>query len=374
MPKILKLFACLFAGEVPPPGQCLKLGGRSPSSSRQRLGLGDAPLPARGNASSWGEALPPARGDTSGWGGAPLPARAYLVNYITENIKGDWGWRISLATAALPALILILPETPNSLIQQGHDHTEVKRLLQRIHGHDDVHAELDDLIASSNASKAIKYPFTNIMQRRYRPQLVMSIAIPLFQQVTGINVITFYAPILFQTLGSGVSASLLSSIVLGIVGLSMTIFSSSIVDKLGRRVIFQVSEVQMLSTQLMIGAIMAAKLGDHGDLSQGYSITVLILIGVYMARFEFSWGPLGWLVPSEIFPLEIRSAAQSITVAVSFFFSFLVTQTFLAMLCHLKYWTFFFFGFLGGDHDRFRLRFVTGDEEYADGKDGFCLD
>ncbi|KAF3782559.1 Hexose carrier protein [Nymphaea thermarum] len=81
-----------------------------------------------------------------------------------------------------------------------------------------------------------------------------------------------------------------------------------------------------------VGAIMAEKLGDHGALSKADSYLVLVLIGIYVSGFGISWGPLGWLVPSEIYPLEIRSASQSITVAMSFTFTFLISQTFLAML------------------------------------------
>ncbi|CAK9188071.1 unnamed protein product [Ilex paraguariensis] len=194
---------------------------------------------------------------------------------------------------------------------------------------DDVQAELDDLIKASGISKTIKYPFKNIIRAKYRPQLVMSITIPFFQQVTGINVISFYAPVLFRTIGFGESASLLSLL---------------IVDKVGRSFLFIVGGSQMFVSQMLIGGLMAAKLGDHGGLSKGDDLLVLILICIYVAGFGLSRGPLGWLVPTENFPLEIRSAAQSITVAVGFFFIFLVAQTFLAMLCHFKFGIFFFFG------------------------------
>ena len=100
----------------------------------------------------------------------------------------------------------------------------------------------------------------------------------------------------------------------------------------------------MFVSQMMIGAILAVKLGDHGGMSKAYGVLVLILICIYVAGFSLSWGPLGWLVTSEIFPLEIRSAAQSITVAVGFLFTFLAAQTFLAMLCHFRSWIFVFFG------------------------------
>ncbi|KAK4385165.1 Hexose carrier protein HEX6 [Sesamum angolense] len=182
---------------------------------------------------------------------------ASLTNYGTEKIKGDWGWRISLLMAALPALVLLvgalfLPETPNSLIQQGRDNEKAKRLLEKIRGTDDVQEEFDDLVKASKASKAIKHPFKNILRRKYRPQLVMSIAIPFFQQVTGINVISFYAPILFMTIGSGVSASLMSTLILGIVATSMTIVSSFVVDKLGRRAIFHAGGITMFVTQVLM--------------------------------------------------------------------------------------------------------------------------
>lgn len=274
---------------------------------------------------------------------------ANLINYGTEKIKGGWGWRISLAMAAVPASILtlgalFLPETPNSLIQRANNHERAKLVLQRVRGTTDVQAELDDLIKASSISRTVENPFKNIIRRKYRPQLVMAIAIPFFQQVTGINVIAFYAPILFRTIGLGESASLLSSIVTGVVGTTSTFISMLVVDKLGRRALFIFGGIQMFVSQVMVGGFMAAELGDHGGMDKGYACLVLILICVYVAGFGWSWGPLGWLVPSEIFPLEIRSAGQSIVVAVSFLFTFIVAQTFLSMLCHFKSGIFFFFG------------------------------
>lgn len=126
---------------------------------------------------------------------------ANLINYCTEKIERGWGWRISLAMAAVPALILTigaicLPDTPSSLIQRNDNKDKGRIMLQRIRGTQDVQLELDDLVKASSVSKTIKHPFRKIVQRRYRPQLVMAVSIPFFQQVTGINVIAFYAPVL----------------------------------------------------------------------------------------------------------------------------------------------------------------------------------
>ncbi|KAF7836325.1 Hexose carrier protein HEX6 [Senna tora] len=127
-------------------------------------------------------------------------------------------------------------------------------------------------------------------------------------------------------------------------GTISTFISMLVVDKVGRRVLFTIGGIQMLFSQVIIGAIMATQLGDEGGLSKGYAYLILVLICIYVAGFGWSWGPLGWLIPSEIFPLEIRSAAQSVSVGVNFLFTFIVAQSFLTMLCHLKFGTFFFFG------------------------------
>lgn len=111
---------------------------------------------------------------------------ANLLNYGTQKIKGGWGWRISVALAAVPASILtlgaiFLSETPNSLIQHNNNQEKAKRMQQKVRGTDDVQAEFDDIVKASDISKTIKNPFKKIIQRRYRPQFVMSIMIPFFQ-------------------------------------------------------------------------------------------------------------------------------------------------------------------------------------------------
>lgn len=252
--------------------------------------------------------------------------------------------------AVIPASVLtlgalFLPETPNSLIQRSNNHQKAKLMLQRIRGTEHVQAELNDLIKASEISKTINQPYKKIIQKKYRPQLVMAIAIPFFQQVTGINIISFYAPILYRTVGLSESLSLLcSTISTGVVGTFSTFISMLVVDKLGRRALFTIGGVQMFVSQIIVGSIMATQLGDHEALSKGYALLLLIFICIYTCGFAWSWGPLGWLVPSEIFALEIRSIGQSITVAVGFLFTFVIAQTFLPMLCYFKSGIFFFFG------------------------------
>ncbi|KAI3972412.1 hypothetical protein MKW92_009374 [Papaver armeniacum] len=275
---------------------------------------------------------------------------ANLVNYGTSKINGGYGWRVSLALAAVPAIIMtvgaiFLPDTPNSLLERGHQE-KAKTMLQKIRGNQEVEEEFQDLIEASEAAKKIEHPWRNILQPRYRPQLIMSIMIPFFQQFTGINVIMFYAPVLFKTIGFGDDAALMSAVITGLVNMFATFVSIGTVDRFGRIMLFLEGGVQMLICQILVGVILGMKFGVEGvgSMSESSSYLVLFLICAYVAAFAWSWGPLGWLVPSEIFPLEIRSAGQAINVSVNMFFTFIIAQAFLTMLCHMKFGLFFFFG------------------------------
>lgn len=154
----------------------------------------------------------------------------------------------------------------------------------------------------------------------------------------------FYAPVLFNTLGFGGDASLYSAVITGAVNVLSTIVSIYSVDKLGRRVLLLEAGVQMFLSQVVIAIILGLKVTDTSDnLGKGFGILVVVLVCTYVSSFAWSWGPLGWLIPSEIFPLETRSAGQSITVCVNLLFTFVIAQAFLSMLCHLKYGIFLFF-------------------------------
>ncbi|KAJ4954467.1 hypothetical protein NE237_011250 [Protea cynaroides] len=276
---------------------------------------------------------------------------ANLLNYFTASIKGGWGWRVSLGGAGIPAAIIaigsyFLPDTPNSLIERNLKE-EAREKLRRIRGTDDVEEEFHDLVTASDASKKVDHPWKSIMQRKHRPQLVMSIAIPLFQQFTGINVIMFYAPVLFKTLGFGDNASLMSAIITGLVNVISTLISVFTSDRFGRRPLFILGGTQMMVFQIIVAVLIKQSFGANGEadrLSTATSSGVVTGICLFVMAFAYSWGPLGWLVPSEIYPLEIRSAGQSITVSVNMLFTFLIGQFFLKMLCGMRYGLFFFFG------------------------------
>ncbi|ESW06232.1 hypothetical protein PHAVU_010G030000 [Phaseolus vulgaris] len=221
---------------------------------------------------------------------------ANVLNYIFSKMENGEGWRYILGFAAVPAIMIIigaffLPDSPSSLIERGLVE-EAKKELIKIRGSNDIEEEFQDLVAARESSKAVKHPWASLLKRQYRPQLTFAVFIPFFQQLTGMNMIVFYAPVLFKTIGFGANAALMSAMITGGCNAIATLVSILIVDKFGRRTLF--------------------------------------LEG-------------GWLVPSEIFSLEVRSAAQSVNVSVNMIFTFAIAQIFTSMLCHMKFGLFIFF-------------------------------
>ncbi|KAF8388027.1 hypothetical protein HHK36_026693 [Tetracentron sinense] len=273
---------------------------------------------------------------------------ANLVNYGTAKIKGGWGWRISLGLAGIPALLLtvgalLVVDTPNSLIERGR-YEEGKAVLRKIRGTDRIEPEFLELVEASRVAKEVKHPFRNLLKRRNRPQLIIAMALQIFQQFTGINAIMFYAPVLFNTLGFKNDASLYSAVITGAVNVLSTIISIYSVDKVGRRLLLLEAGIQMFFSQVVIAILLGIKVKDHSDdLSHGYAILVVVMVCMFVSAFAWSWGPLGWLIPSETFPLETRSAGQSVTVCINLLFTFVIAQAFLSMLCHFKFGIFAFF-------------------------------
>ncbi|KAI3795789.1 hypothetical protein L1987_38448 [Smallanthus sonchifolius] len=160
---------------------------------------------------------------------------ANILNYGFNKIKGGWGWRLSLGGAVILALIITV-------------------------GVDNKDEEFHDLVMASEASKKIKHPWRNLLQKKYRPQLTMAKLIPFFQQLTGINVIMFYAPDLFKTIGFKDNASLMSAIVTGTINVIATCVLIYGVDKWGRRFLFLEGGTQMLICQVGLYQVKSSNL------------------------------------------------------------------------------------------------------------------
>ncbi|MCL7051388.1 hypothetical protein MKW94_019556 [Papaver nudicaule] len=245
---------------------------------------------------------------------------ANLVNYFISNYH-PWGWRLALGLAGVPAFMLfvgcfVIPETPTSLIERVH---------------------------ASELAHQVKNPFKKLTQPSSRPPIVIGMLMQVFQQFTGINAIMFYAPVLFQTVGFKNDASLLSSVIIGLVNVLSTLVSIKTVDKFGRRALLLQACCQMFITQTIIGIILLADLKATGSLVHVQAIVVVLLVCLFVMSFAWSWGPLGLLIPSETFPLETRTTGFAFAVSSNMFFTFVIAQAFLSMMCHMRATIFFFF-------------------------------
>ncbi|KAL2632967.1 hypothetical protein R1flu_004446 [Riccia fluitans] len=269
-----------------------------------------------------------------------------LVNYFTGRIH-PWGWRLSLGLGAAPALVItlgaiLLPDSPTSYVDRGHV-DKGRKVLERIRGVKDVDLEFEDTLEASRTAAMVQNRFRDLFARKNRPQLVISWVLLGLQPFTGNAAIAFYVPVIFRILGYGSSAALYSTAIVGSVRMAGSAISIFLVDRIGRKILFLQGGIQMFLCQIALGTIFYLELGLHNSLSKPMAAGVLVLVCLWTAGFDWSWGPLIWVVPSEIFSLETRSAGMGVAVSWNYILTFMLTQVFLTMFCHLRWGTFFFF-------------------------------
>ncbi|XP_006652352.2 sugar transport protein MST1 isoform X2 [Oryza brachyantha] len=275
---------------------------------------------------------------------------ATVTNYFASRVP--WGWRLSLGLAGAPAVViflgaLCLTDTPSSLVMRG-DTARARAALLRVRGRAaDVEAELKGIVRSVEiARQGEDGAFRRMAVRReYRPYLVFAVAIPMFFQLTGVIVISFFSPLVFRTIGFGSNAALMGNVILGAVNLGCLMLSTLVIDRFGRKVLFMIGGVVMIIAQVGVAWIMGAQVGKNGSaaMARPYAVAVVVFTCLHTAGFGWSWGPLGWVVPGEIFPVDIRSAGQAMNVSIGLGLTFVQTQSFLAMLCRFRFATFAYY-------------------------------
>uniref|UniRef100_A0A7N0V8V8 Major facilitator superfamily (MFS) profile domain-containing protein n=1 Tax=Kalanchoe fedtschenkoi TaxID=63787 RepID=A0A7N0V8V8_KALFE len=271
---------------------------------------------------------------------------ANFVNYVTSRVH-PYGWRLALGLAGAPAVLLligslVIMETPTSLVERGKDECG-RKALEKIRGTRNIDEEFEQIKLANEQASRVKQPFRKLFQASSMPPLVIGVMLQVFQQFTGINAIMFYAPVLFQTLGFKNDASLLSAVITGLVNVFSTFVSIVMVDRVGRRKLLLQACVQMFISHMIIAGILVAMLKPVGSLDKGPALCVVIFVCLFVMAFAWSWGPLGWLIPSETFPVEIRTAGFAFAVSTNMLFTFIIAQVFLTMLCEMHAYIFVFF-------------------------------
>lgn len=251
----------------------------------------------------------------------------YFVNYLIRNNLADTqeainaamteiGWRRMFLSECVPAglffcLVFLVPETPRYLVMKGKPDVALG-ILTRINGAEEggrVLAEIKDNI-QEKTEKVFSYGKTVIL---------VGALLSFFQQAIGINVVLYYAPRIFENLGASGDASMVQTVVMGVVNIIFTLVAIFTVDKWGRKPLLIVG-----SAGMMVGMV-ALAIFSFTDM---IGIAALVFIIIYTASFMMSWGPICWVLISEIFPNTIRSQAVAIAVAVQWVANFLVSSTF----------------------------------------------
>lgn len=269
-----------------------------------------------------------------------------VINYLTQNLV--IGWRLSLGLAGVPALMLMLgcllvPETPNSLLERGKEE-EAKRTLIKIRGTEDIGPELEDIIEAARfARMTSKGAWRDMFRRRYLPQLIITIALPIFNQFDGINSIMFYAPQLFDAMGQGASQALLTHVIIGAVNVGTTLVAVFTVDSLGRKFWLVEASFQMMLAEIAMTSVIKTQMSPTGDLPPHVVIALLVVVCIFIAGHAWGWGPMAWLVVSEIHPVQTRAAGTAFGTMINFFMSFVIGQFWLTLICHTKAYAFLFF-------------------------------
>jgi sugar porter (SP) family MFS transporter len=252
---------------------------------------------------------------------------AYLADYAFTP-SAAWRWMLGLAVvpgALLGAGMLYLPETPRFLARHGHFDL-ARTVLIKIRSTQNVEKEFQEIKAASQES-ALRGHISDLLLPAVRPALMIGIGLAVFQQVTGINTIIYYAPYIIRTAGiNSIQGSILATAGIGTVNVVMTLVSMWLIDRVGRRPLLLTGITGMIISLGALGYIF--HLSEGGNFA-GLSVVILMF---YVASFAISLGPIFWLLIAEIYPLKIRGLAAGIAAGTNWLANFAVSLTFLSLL------------------------------------------
>ena len=248
-----------------------------------------------------------------------------LVNGVNQVINPEasaWtaetGWRLMFLSECVPAglfaiLILFVPETPRYLAMNGQDE-KAFAVLEKINGTNRAQIILPEIKATvhEKTEKLFTYGWLVIF---------VGIMLSVFQQAIGINAVLYFAPRIFESMGMG--NPMVQTVIMGVVNITFTLVAIFTVERIGRKPLLIVGSVIMA-----LGALGVALSNVVSGLP---AIVPVLSIMVYSAAFMFSWGPICWVLISEIFPNTIRSQAVAVAVAFQWIFNFIVSSTFVPL-------------------------------------------
>lgn len=253
----------------------------------------------------------------------------YIVNYLiaaraSETWLNEWGWRWMLGSEIVPcvifcATIFLIPESPRwHMIKGREDHA--LRTLARISNEAHAQSLINEIRISITHHGAASRSLIGILRdRRARWIIFIGAMVAGLQQFTGINIVVYYAPMLLSASSGSLQNALFQTIWIGVANLAGGMIGAWIVDRKGRRPLILWGSLGM--TLGLLASSLALYTQDTG---------LLALFGLllYMLMFGLSWGPVAWILVSEMFPNRLRSIGMSLAVASNWVMNFIVAQSF----------------------------------------------
>ncbi len=254
---------------------------------------------------------------------------AFFSNYLLVD-SGENNWRWMLVVMAAPAILLFfslifVPESPRWLVGQKKSSLALKVLI-KTSGEELATAELKQIEETLGKREEAKYK--DLLVPKIKPILLLGIVLAIFQQITGINTIMYYAPKIFAQVGQSNDSALLQTIAIGGTNLIFTVVAMLLIDKFGRKFLVLAGSLGM--------TLMLTGLSLLYFLQQTSGILVLVFILGYIAFFAASLGPAVWVVISEIFPNRLRSKGMSVAIVALWIACTIVTIVFPIMLERLS--------------------------------------
>nr|WP_321355364.1 D-xylose transporter XylE [uncultured Draconibacterium sp.] len=263
----------------------------------------------------------------------------YFVNWGIANGQSlDWineiGWRRMFLSEAIPAglfgiLLFFVPETPRYLTLKQKD-SEALVILEKINGKSRAKEILNDIKATVESHSGKLWSYGKLV-------IIIGILLSVFQQFVGINVALYYAPRIFESMGAAKDASMLQTIVMGLVNVVFTVVAILTVDKWGRKPLLMVGSIGMAVGMFAIAGLAFFEI---------IGTSTLVFIIVYTASFMMSWGPICWVLISEIFPNKIRGRAVAIAVVAQWAANYFISSTYPAMMEFSGAVTYGFYGLM----------------------------